>query len=276
MFHWTLKKHKSWPRENVFSPSNLKTWLRACWTTYRLSGDRASCLWVAAKIKQRSDMNKPNNKYKKRSVKEMLLKDRIPNVFLEYFRLLLKATKLRFHPRKERVWISANFSGSIQNCSKPLGMESGEIEDHQLSATSAYHTFWNERWAARLARLNRGGVVNAWMPNHDDRKQYIEVGWRTHWRISKIMYLSSVFIVYVQIGYLLPADIIYNTRVFNNADFQKSARGISEITVQLRLMPEHSEEYNLDLLGFFPSFGLTKNWLENDDDGDVCQTFQIK
>jgi len=56
-------------------------------------------------------------------------------------------------------------------------MESGNISDYQLSASSVYRSFTSKRWESRLARLNKKGLVNAWMPNHDDRKQYIEVGY---------------------------------------------------------------------------------------------------
>ncbi|CAK8688759.1 unnamed protein product [Clavelina lepadiformis] len=63
----------------------------------------------------------------------------------------------------------------LGNCSKPLGMENGAIGDRQLTSSSAYHTFWTDRWEPRLARLNKEGVVNAWMPHHDGRNQYIEV-----------------------------------------------------------------------------------------------------
>ena len=61
------------------------------------------------------------------------------------------------------------------NCSRPLGMEDGNIGDLQLTATSVNRAFWSERWGPERARLNRQGVVNAWMPHHDDRNQYIEV-----------------------------------------------------------------------------------------------------
>jgi len=63
----------------------------------------------------------------------------------------------------------------VGNCSKPLGMESGAIHDLQLTSSSTYHAIWHERWGAEKARLNNEGIVNAWMPHHDGRNQYVEV-----------------------------------------------------------------------------------------------------
>jgi len=82
-------------------------------------------------------------------------------------------------------------------------MESGGIADHQLSATSVYYTFWNEGWNPRIARLNREGIVDGWMPNHDDRKQYIEVSWG-HCEIVVFIFIFSLpqsHIIYQQIIY---------------------------------------------------------------------------
>lgn len=46
-------------------------------------------------------------------------------------------------------------------CSLPLGMESGEIKNTQITASSA-KTSWFNTWDASLARLNQSGKMNAW------------------------------------------------------------------------------------------------------------------
>ncbi|XP_078066513.1 coagulation factor VIII isoform X2 [Mustelus asterias] len=50
----------------------------------------------------------------------------------------------------------------LQSCSMPLGMENRIIADHQLSASS----FWvsMSAWTPSLARLNKEGFTNAWVP----------------------------------------------------------------------------------------------------------------
>jgi len=63
-------------------------------------------------------------------------------------------------------------------------MESGDISDNQLSAASVFETPGNEGWQAHLARLNREGTVNGWMPIHDDKKQYIEVRSKKYHEVS--------------------------------------------------------------------------------------------
>lgn len=46
-------------------------------------------------------------------------------------------------------------------CSLPLGMESGEIKNSQITASST-KTSWFNTWDASLARLNQNGKLNAW------------------------------------------------------------------------------------------------------------------
>nr|AAI63576.1 Neuropilin 2b [Danio rerio]AAI63589.1 Neuropilin 2b [Danio rerio] len=56
------------------------------------------------------------------------------------------------------------------HCSNDLGMESGKISDDQISASSS---FYDGRWSPRQARLNFDD--NAWTPNEDSNKEYIQV-----------------------------------------------------------------------------------------------------
>lgn len=56
------------------------------------------------------------------------------------------------------------------HCSNPFGMESGEITDDQISASTS---FYDERWLPRQARLNFND--NGWTPNEDSNREYIQV-----------------------------------------------------------------------------------------------------
>uniref|UniRef100_A0A8C1ZNY2 Neuropilin n=1 Tax=Cyprinus carpio TaxID=7962 RepID=A0A8C1ZNY2_CYPCA len=56
------------------------------------------------------------------------------------------------------------------HCSNALGMESNKISDDQISASSS---FYDGRWSPRQARLNFED--NAWTPNEDSNKEYIQV-----------------------------------------------------------------------------------------------------
>ncbi|KAB0343927.1 hypothetical protein FD754_020853 [Muntiacus muntjak] len=50
----------------------------------------------------------------------------------------------------------------VNGCSTPLGMESGKIEDKQITASSFKKSWWGNYWQPFLARLNAQGRVNAW------------------------------------------------------------------------------------------------------------------
>ncbi|XP_051564741.1 neuropilin-2b isoform X2 [Myxocyprinus asiaticus] len=56
------------------------------------------------------------------------------------------------------------------HCSNAFGMESSKISDDQISASSS---FYDGRWSPRQARLNFDD--NAWTPNEDSNKEYIQV-----------------------------------------------------------------------------------------------------
>ncbi|XP_028824900.1 neuropilin-2-like isoform X1 [Denticeps clupeoides] len=56
------------------------------------------------------------------------------------------------------------------HCSSAFGMESGQISDGQISASSS---FYDGRWSPRQARLNNED--NAWTPSEDSNKEYIQV-----------------------------------------------------------------------------------------------------
>jgi len=75
----------------------------------------------------------------------------------------------------------------MMNCSRPLGLETGAIRDEQFAAPSVNKAWWGEPWSPHLATLNRGGLVNAWMPNHDGRNQYLEISFEENMAITGIM-----------------------------------------------------------------------------------------
>ncbi|XP_070694165.1 neuropilin-2-like isoform X1 [Pempheris klunzingeri] len=60
------------------------------------------------------------------------------------------------------------------HCSNAFGLESGKITDDQITASSS---FYDEHWLPRQARLNYND--NAWTPNEDSNREYIQVDLHT-------------------------------------------------------------------------------------------------
>lgn len=56
----------------------------------------------------------------------------------------------------------ANYECPASGCSVPLGLESGLIEDHRITASSTASSWYSGPWKPFLARLNRQGTINAW------------------------------------------------------------------------------------------------------------------
>ncbi len=66
-------------------------------------------------------------------------------------------------------------------------MESNKISDDQISASSS---FYDGRWSPRQARLNFED--NAWTPNEDSNKEYIQVRFPlSHLRVYKFPSFST-------------------------------------------------------------------------------------
>uniref|UniRef100_UPI00398EE7CA coagulation factor V n=1 Tax=Pristiophorus japonicus TaxID=55135 RepID=UPI00398EE7CA len=73
----------------------------------------------------------------------------------------------------------------LQSCSLPLGMENGIIGDQQLSASS----FWVSlsAWHPSLARLNKEGFTNAWVPKRNNPHEWFQINFQHRKKITGII-----------------------------------------------------------------------------------------
>ncbi|XP_067300231.1 coagulation factor V [Pseudorasbora parva] len=67
------------------------------------------------------------------------------------------------------------FGCEIDGCSLPLGVESGLIEDTQITASSVASSWYSGQWHPWYARLNKQGTVNAWQAKNNDIQPWIQV-----------------------------------------------------------------------------------------------------
>uniref|UniRef100_A0A8C6YHB2 F5/8 type C domain-containing protein n=1 Tax=Nothoprocta perdicaria TaxID=30464 RepID=A0A8C6YHB2_NOTPE len=72
-----------------------------------------------------------------------------------------------------------------KSCSVPLGMESGEIKNSQITASSA-KTTWFKVWEPFLARLNQKGKLNAWRAKSNNNQQWLQIDLLTIKKITAI------------------------------------------------------------------------------------------
>jgi len=107
----------------------------------------------------------------------------------------------------------------MPGCSYPLGIETGSLNHEQFSATSVNKAWWGEPWHPSRARLNKAGLVNAWMPYHDDRSQYVQVSFDERLAVSGILtqgasrYTKDQYVTKYKISYSLDLLTWYS---FNN------------------------------------------------------------
>ncbi|RMC11881.1 hypothetical protein DUI87_11008 [Hirundo rustica rustica] len=73
----------------------------------------------------------------------------------------------------------------VDGCSLPLGMESGEIKNTQITASST-KTSWFNTWDASLARLNQSGKMNAWRAKWNNNQQWLQIDLLTAKKITAI------------------------------------------------------------------------------------------
>ncbi|XP_007531847.1 coagulation factor V [Erinaceus europaeus] len=75
----------------------------------------------------------------------------------------------------------------VNGCSTPLGMESGKIENKQITASSFKKSWWGDYWEPSRARLNAQGRVNAWQAQANNNKQWLQIDLLTVKKITAII-----------------------------------------------------------------------------------------
>ncbi|XP_058396091.1 coagulation factor V [Diceros bicornis minor] len=63
----------------------------------------------------------------------------------------------------------------VNGCSTPLGMESGKIQNKQITASSFKKSWWGDYWEPFRARLNAQGRVNAWQAKANNNQQWLQI-----------------------------------------------------------------------------------------------------
>ncbi|KAG1970332.1 coagulation factor V preproprotein [Pimephales promelas] len=79
------------------------------------------------------------------------------------------------------------FGCELDGCSLPLGMESGLIEDTQITASSVASSWYAGQWHPWYARLNKQGTVNAWQAKNNDIQPWIQVELKDVTKITGII-----------------------------------------------------------------------------------------
>ncbi|KAM8856352.1 coagulation factor V isoform 2-T2 [Spinachia spinachia] len=85
---------------------------------------------------------------------------------------------IRLHPLQwyNTATVRMEFYGcELDGCSVPLGMESGLIGDHLITATSTASSWYSGPWEPSLARLNKQGAINAWQAKYSEIGQWLQV-----------------------------------------------------------------------------------------------------
>ncbi|KAM4860376.1 coagulation factor V [Thomomys bottae] len=88
------------------------------------------------------------------------------------------ARYIRISPTKSynRPTLRLELQGcEVNGCSTPLGMESGQIENKQITASSFKKSWWGNYWEPSRARLNAQGRVNAWQAKANNNKQWLQI-----------------------------------------------------------------------------------------------------
>ncbi|KAF6292812.1 coagulation factor V [Rhinolophus ferrumequinum] len=88
------------------------------------------------------------------------------------------ARYIRIHPTRfhNKPALRLELQGcEINGCSTPLGMESGKIENTQITASSFKKSWWGDYWEPFRARLNAQGRVNAWQAKANNNKQWLQI-----------------------------------------------------------------------------------------------------
>ncbi|XP_053435824.1 coagulation factor VIII isoform X1 [Nycticebus coucang] len=102
-----------------------------------------------------------------------------PPIIAQYIRLHPTHYSIRSTLRMELIGCDLN------SCSMPLGMESKEISDSQITASS-YLTNMFATWAPSQARLHLQGRTNAWRPQVNNPKEWLQVDFQKTIKVTGI------------------------------------------------------------------------------------------
>ncbi|XP_073711368.1 coagulation factor V [Misgurnus anguillicaudatus] len=85
---------------------------------------------------------------------------------------------VRLHPLQSYNYPTVRleyFGCELDGCSVPLGMQSGDITDNQITASTVAFNWYTKHWHPWYARLNKQGTTNAWQAKNNDMQQWIQV-----------------------------------------------------------------------------------------------------
>uniref|UniRef100_A0A2K6G474 Coagulation factor VIII n=2 Tax=Propithecus coquereli TaxID=379532 RepID=A0A2K6G474_PROCO len=102
-----------------------------------------------------------------------------PPIIARYIRLHPTHYSIRSTLRMELMGCDLN------SCSMPLGMESKEISDAQITASS-YLTNMFATWSPSQARLHLQGRTNAWRPHVNNPKEWLQVDFQKMIKVTAI------------------------------------------------------------------------------------------
>ncbi|XP_006900063.1 PREDICTED: coagulation factor VIII [Elephantulus edwardii] len=103
-----------------------------------------------------------------------------PPIVAQYIRLHPTHHSIRSTLRMELMGCDLN------SCGMPLGMESKAVTDAQITASS-YFTNMFATWAPSQARLHLQGRTNAWRPQVNDPKEWLQVDLSKTMKVTGIM-----------------------------------------------------------------------------------------
>nr|XP_042124833.1 coagulation factor VIII isoform X2 [Peromyscus maniculatus bairdii] len=103
-----------------------------------------------------------------------------PPIIARYIRLHPTHSSIRSTLRMELIGCDLN------SCSIPLGMENKVISDTQITASS-YFTNMFASWSPSQARLHLQGRTNAWRPQVNDPKEWLQVDLQKTMKVTAII-----------------------------------------------------------------------------------------
>ncbi|XP_066415526.1 coagulation factor VIII isoform X2 [Molothrus aeneus] len=105
------------------------------------------------------------------------------------FRPPVVARYIRIHPTHYnlRATLRMELLGcDLNSCSMPLGMENRGIPDEHITASSHSANIFS-RWTPALARLNLQGRTNAWRPQSNSPREWLQVDFEVTKKVTAII-----------------------------------------------------------------------------------------
>ena len=118
-------------------------------------------------------------------ISELMTWQKKPGINYQYYCLMDTQHTLFIHKAFRLLFLRLGYSPSQIDCASALGLESGEIPESAMTASSVYNQY-SPAGRGRLNKVRDGGYYGAWFPRTARPGEWIQIDLGKNVKVTKI------------------------------------------------------------------------------------------